>query len=374
MDFTESNVSISVGGNVLYPHGENVGLASPLKIEAVWNGEIENLPDSSSPLILARANTVKRVMLEMSGSGDMPDRLETMLDHIAKFGSANGTMIVSFPNVPTVVLKGSHSQINTWQITDTPGVSILGLGIVSGLYLSLPVTFPVLDSGHVEIVNDGSVKWMEFVFTLPPGWSGAAEYAYFNDLSNPSLIIWIEHTQDLITWSQGVFSDAPGDWVTDLFGYTTCRARSAYPQDAAEKVVDISVYFGLNHIDGVYALLISLTIDSATVSLPHFPYDINDGTQRALLCSDLASAGYVGASMSLDTSNSWVLHIPDVPLIAGFGSQVLFSTNNRYYYDVYGLLQVTNQAGIIYSNQRPAGIPFDILVRQFCRIKCAAIP
>lgn len=231
---------------------------------------------------------------------------------------------------------------------------------------------PVLSPGSIEIVNDGSVQWMEFVFTIPPGWDGQADAGYIDSVTDPSMVIFIEHSTDLGTWTQGVFFDSPSAWTTDAFGWSVVRARSKYILDAKIKSGDLQWKFDTNYIDGTLPVVLDGLFDGATLPIS-YPYDLNLNSQRSRLQSDLRSAGFSSASVSM-ASGVVTVFIPGVTLSFGYGVNCNFRTNNRPYYDLYHNVEYYNYYTPTLLSQSAAGYEFRGDIRQFCRLRVSAPP
>jgi hypothetical protein len=229
---------------------------------------------------------------------------------------------------------------------------------------------PVLEPGTVEIVTDGGAKYMEFVFKLPPGWDGQADAGYIDNTTAPTMIIWIEHSIDLVTWTQGVFFDSPTAWTTDVFGWSIVRARSLYVQDVAVKQGDLVWHIHLNAISGDFATIESGKFDGSDLSLS-YPYNLNLNASRSALQSDLRLAGFPGASVSLASSIVTIV-LPNITLASGFGGGAFFKTDPQLYYDLWHNIQYMDSQHASLEKASAPGYEFRNDTKQFCRLRVVA--
>ena len=170
-----------------------------------------------------------------------------------------------------------------------------------------------------ESGSNGVEKWFEVGLPVPtaepltgnPSAGWVAMNGFFG--------IVLPWSEDLIHWSVGKFSDSgpPESATLDGVACLVHWARSMHPVDSETKNGSMSAGGGYSPY-GSLNPLISLTLNSTLIPLPHFPYTMPG--DAALMQANIRAAGYAGATVTATSALDWVIYIPAITLTV-FGAQ-----------------------------------------------------
>lgn len=186
--------------------------------------------------------------------------------------------------VAAIVLGGVVATFvvyNGKRITDGPPAKV-DQSIAGRTTIGWPKSQPT-----VRIVSDADGKWCEVGVRLPAvmpgncadGWNLAGE------------LLRLQSSTDMVNWSVGGFTNAPGSPVTNADGSRTYWSRAAVP--LKWNVVTLDLHATSNRYG---KSITAVKIGTSTVGLPGYPYAMP--AAAATLQSNLIAAGYTGATVT----------------------------------------------------------------------------
>lgn len=154
---------------------------------------------------------------------------------------------------------------------------------------------------------DGLEKWFEVGFIAPGLLAGSAGAGWVD--ATGWLRIWLEHSEDLVTWSDDPLIDCPGSPSETEDGWEYW-ARSPWPVDSMVKSGILFCESDARTGDPRNNPFTSITIADEVQDLPNFPYSMPD--DAAQLQADLRAAGWTGATVAATSDILWRVEIPGV--------------------------------------------------------------
>jgi len=233
-----------------------------------------------------------------------------------------------------------------------------------------PAVMP--DAGQLAIrvveddVGNGPEKWIEVGYSCEDayGLTGDATTGWksVGDLVRISIL----RSENMLTWTVGEMTDAPGSPEPAETGWHTYWSRSIYPIDSSVKYGQITAR---NSGDARNNPILSLAINGVILDLPNYPYSMP--SDAAQMQADIRAAGWAGASVSATTALDWEMSIPDVDM-SGYGVGAYVSWPTWDTYDPMGnpvtVSGQTFNGNFVNSVGRRTAVP-----RQFFRLKLSAL-
>lgn len=215
-------------------------------------------------------------------------------------------------------------------------------------------------------VGNGQEKWIEVGYSCEDayGLTGDATTGWTSvgDLVRISIL----RSENMLTWTVGEMTDAPGSPEPAETGWHTYWSRSIYPIDSSVKYGRITAR---NSGDARNNPILSLAINGVLLDLPNYPYSMPSAA--AQMQADIRAAGWAGASVSATTALDWEMSIPDVDM-SGYGVGAYVSWPTWDTYDPMGnpvTVSGQNFTGeFVNSVGRRTAVP-----RQFFRLKLSAL-
>lgn len=228
------------------------------------------------------------------------------------------------------------------------------------------------DAGQlrVRIVEDdvghGPEKWIEVGYSCEDAYDLTGNAATGWTSAGNLVRISILRSENLLTWTDGEMTDAPGSPEPDETGWHTYWSRSIYPVDSAAKSGRITARNSGNYRNNP---LTSLTVNGVTQALPNYPYSMPSAA--AQMQADIRAAGWAGATVTATTELDWSITIPDVDM-GGYGVTASVSWPLWSTYDPMG--NPVNVSGQSFTGEfvNSAGVRTAVQ-RQFFRLRIAAL-
>lgn len=170
--------------------------------------------------------------------------------------------------------------------------------------------------------TNGYEKWFEVGFLAPDLLAGDASRGWVD--TSGRMRLWLEWSEDLVTWQTGMFIDVAGSPTAVSGGYEYW-VRSILPQDSEISTGRLSAGAS-GYEDSRNQPFTSLVINSVVQALPNFPYQMP--TDAAQMQTDLRALGWTGATVVSSAWDVWSIEIPDVD----FSS---YATVNAVFWPLY---------------------------------------